>query len=162
MMTSADSFLMVRNSSLATELDDEQCKRLAQYVTPRSLSDSEILIREGEVDNHLYVVVSGSLAVTRETGSGDWIALHLLRPKDLAGELGFLDGLEHSATLRAVGSTEIFGLKRDRLEALLEDHPRLVYLVMRAIIREIHGILRRMNIQHVEFSNYISKQHGRY
>lgn len=161
-MTNANSFLMVRNSSLATELDDEQCKQLAQYVTPRSLADGEILMREGEVDNHLYAVVSGSLAVTRETGSGDWIALHLLRAKDLAGEMGFLDGLEHSATLRAVGSTEIFSLKRDRLESLLELHPKLVYLVMRAIVREVHSILRRMNIQHVEFSNYISKQHGRY
>jgi len=153
---------MVRNSSLATELDDEQCRLLAQHVTPRSLGDSEILLREGEVDNHLYVIVSGSLAVTRETGSGDWIALHLLRPRDMAGELGFLDGLGHSATLRAVGTTEIFTLKRERLEILLETQPRLVYLVMRAIVREIHGILRRMNVQHVEFSNYISKQHGRY
>ncbi|MFA7270248.1 MAG: cyclic nucleotide-binding domain-containing protein [Sterolibacterium sp.] len=161
-MTPNNCFEMVRNSSLATELDDEQCRLLAQHVTPRSLGDSEILLREGEVDNHLYVIVSGSLAVTRETGSGDWIALHLLRPRDMAGELGFLDGLGHSATLRAVGTTEIFTLKRERLEILLETQPRLVYLVMRAIVREIHGILRRMNVQHVEFSNYISKQHGRY
>ncbi len=161
-MATNNTLEMLRNSALARELDDQQCLLLAQHITPRSLGDSEVLLREGEVDNHLYVIVSGSLAVTRETGSGDWIALHLLRAKDMAGELGFLDGLEHSATLRAVGATEIFSLKRERLEALLESQPKLVYLVMRAIVREIHGILRRMNIQHVEFSNYISKQHGRY
>lgn len=161
-MASNNSFDLVRNSSLAAELDDEQCRLLSQHVTPRTLGDSEVLLREGEKDNHLYVVVTGSLAVTHETGSGDWIALHLLRPKDMAGEMGFLDGLEHSATLRAVGTTVIFSLQRDRLEALLDSQPRLVYLVMRAIVREVHAILRRMNTQHVEFSNYISKQHGRY
>jgi CRP-like cAMP-binding protein len=153
---------MVSGSPLAAELDREQCLLLAQQVTLRSLSDGEILISEGTVDNELHVLVSGSLAVTHETGNGEWIAMHLLRPRDMAGELGFLDGLEHSATLRAVGPTEIFSLKRDRLEALLLDQPRLVYLVMRAIIREVHSILRRMNVQYVELNNYVSKQHGRY
>jgi CRP-like cAMP-binding protein len=153
---------MVSGSSLATELDQEQSLLLAAQVTSRVLKDGEILISEGTVDNELHVLVSGSLAVTHETGNGDWIALHLLRPRSMAGELGFLDGLEHSATLRAVGPTEIYSLKRDRLEALLLVQPRLVYLVMRAIVREVHGILRRMNIQHVELNNYISKQHGRY
>jgi CRP/FNR family cyclic AMP-dependent transcriptional regulator len=152
----------VRNSPLAAELSDEQCAVLAGLVTNRGLQDAEILIKEGDVSNELFVIVSGSLAATRDAGNGDWVVLHVLRPHDLAGELGFLDSLEHSATLRAIGSTEVFSLKRDRLEELLNGQPRIVYFVMRAIVREIHGILRRMNIQHVELTNYISKQHGRY
>ena len=28
--------------------------------------------------------------------------------------------------------------------------------------RDWHGILRRMNLQYVEMTNYITKQHGRY
>ena len=35
-------------------------------------------------------------------------------------------------------------------------------LFMRAIMRTVHGILRRMNTQYVELTNYIAKQHGRY
>jgi CRP-like cAMP-binding protein len=30
----------------------------------------------------------------------------------MAGELGFLDGPQHSATLRAVGPTQVYGLRR--------------------------------------------------
>jgi len=56
----------------------------------------------------------------------------------------------------------LFSLERDSLEKLLDAHPRIVYQVMRAIIRSVHGTLRRMNIQYVEMSNYINKQHGRY
>jgi CRP-like cAMP-binding protein len=161
-MDTSSNIEMVSGSPLAAELDQEQCLLLAQQVTTRRLKDGEVLISEGAVDNELHVLFSGSLAVTHETGNGEWIALHLLRPRDMAGELGFLDGQEHSATLRAVGPTEMYSLKRERLEALLLVQPRLVYLVMRAIIREVHGILRRMNIQYVELNNYVSKQHGRY
>lgn len=151
-----------RNSPLATELSDEQCALLAKQVVCRSLVDGEILLKEGAVDQSLYVIAKGNLAVTHESGNGDWIVLHTLRPRDLAGELGFLDGLEHSATLRSIGPTELFSLERSRLEALLDEHPKLVYQVMRAVIRSVHGTLRRMNVQYVELTNYINKQHGRY
>jgi len=33
---------------------------------------------------------------------------------------------------------------------------------MRAIVRTVHRILRNMNFQQVELTNYIAKEHGRY
>ena len=33
---------------------------------------------------------------------------------------------------------------------------------MRGVVRHVHGIVRRMNMQSVEMSNYIYKQGGRY
>lgn len=153
---------MVYSSPLIVEMNDEQKAILASLVTYRTLNDGDILIREGEASSELFVIVDGSLNVTRDTGKGEWVTLHVLRPRDLAGELGFLDNLEHSATLRAVGTTQLFSLRRDRLESLITTQPMIVYLVMRAVIREIHSILRRMNVQYVELTNYIGKQHGRY
>jgi CRP-like cAMP-binding protein len=153
---------MVRTSSLVAELDDAQKAVLADLVTCRTLADGEILLREGDVSNELHVIAAGGLAVTRDTGNGDWVVIHVLRPRDLAGELGFLDDTEHSATLRAMGPTQVFSLRRDKLEGLLGTQPAIVYRVMRAIMREVHGILRRMNVQYVELTNYITKQHGRY
>lgn len=161
-MASDYCYQTFRSSPLAAELNDEQCAVLAKQVVCRTLADGEILLQEGAVDQNLYVIAKGNLAVTRDSGGGDWIVLHTLRPRDLAGELGFLDGLEHSATLRSIGPTELFSLERSRLEALLDEQPRLVYQVMRAVIRSVHSTLRRMNVQYVELSNYISKQHGRY
>jgi CRP/FNR family transcriptional regulator, cyclic AMP receptor protein len=38
----------------------------------------------------------------------------------------------------------------------------LVYRVMRAIMRSVHAIVRRMNNQYVQMTNYITKQRGRY
>ena len=88
--------------------------------------------------------------------------MHILHEGEMAGELGFIDGLEHSAALRAIGDCEVFSLKREKFELLMNDDPDLVYKVMRAIVRTVHSILRRMNIQYVEMTNYIYKQHGRY
>ncbi|HUJ86224.1 MAG TPA: cyclic nucleotide-binding domain-containing protein [Burkholderiales bacterium] len=153
---------VVARSPLGVELEQEDCRTLAGAMTVRRLADADVLIEEGHVDDALHVIVSGALAVTRNTAGGTWVTLQLLRQGDIAGELGFLDGKEHSATLRATGATQVYSLQRPVLESLLEAHPQLVYRVMRAIVRTVHAILLRMNLEYVELTNYITKQHGRY
>lgn len=153
---------MIKNSVLGEELSDEQCAVLAGIITVRGLRNGDFLLHEGHRDDSLHVIVKGRLEAVKSTGGGEWVTLHLLNEGDMAGELGFIDGLEHSAGLRAIGDCEVFSLARDRFEALLGEHPEVVYKVMRAIIRTVHSILRRMNLQYVEMANYIAKQHGRY
>jgi CRP-like cAMP-binding protein len=73
-----------------------------------------------------------------------------------------MDGTDHYASLVARGATRILGLEREKLESLLNARPDIVYKVMRAIIRAVHQIQRRLSMQSVELTNYIYKQHGRY
>ena len=85
-----------------------------------------------------------------------------LGPGALAGEMGFVDGTRYQSSLVALGSARVLALMRTDLESLLSTHPSIVYHVMRAIIRTIHVVQRRLSQQAVELSNYIYKQHGRY
>ncbi|MCU7959678.1 MAG: cyclic nucleotide-binding domain-containing protein [gamma proteobacterium symbiont of Bathyaustriella thionipta] len=153
---------MIQHSVLGKTLSDEQCARLAEQVAELCLKDGDFLFKEGEVNHTLYVLVNGRFEVLRGCAAGDELTLQILKPGDMAGELGFLDGQPHSASLRAIGNATAFSLDRDNLEALLETDAKIVYEVMRAIVRSVHDILRRMNMQHVEMNNYINKQHGRY
>ena len=162
-MTDTLNVELVRNSALALELTGDQCAILAGLIMVRDLSDGEILVNEGESDNHIHVVVSGMLAVAKQSKpDGKWVKLHVLTKGDLAGELAFMDGKPHYAALLAAGPTRIFSLERETLESVLEKHPWIVYHVMRAIFRVVHGILHRMAIQTTELTNYIYKQHGKY
>jgi CRP-like cAMP-binding protein len=135
---------------------------LSDCIVFRDLRANEVLVPEGTSDNHLYVIVSGNLAVVRGAGGAQPVTLFTLGMGDLVGELSFIDATPHYASLVAVGPTRVFGLEREKLEALLPSHPDIVYQVMRAIIRTVHEIQRRLSMQSVELTNYIYKQHGRY
>ena len=162
-MADATKLQLVKDSSLATELDAKQCAVLADLVTVRDVADGEVLVDEGASDDHVHVIVSGTLAVAKQVPPGGrWINLNVLTKGDLAGELAFMDGTPHYAALRAVGPAKILSLKRERLESLLGSEPLIVYRVMRAIFRIVHGILHRMALQASELTNYIYKQHGKY
>ena len=153
---------IIKASSLGNELSDEQCERLAGVATSCAIGDGELLIEEGQKDEALHLIVSGHMEAVARTAGGEWVTLQLLREGDMVGEMGFIDGVEHSASLRALGNCELIRLERDSFEELLKTDPDLIYKVMRAIVREVHRILRGMNTQYMEMSNYISKQHGRY
>ncbi len=161
-MTEAAIYEGLLNSKLAVELNDAERRTLAGSMTLRDLKQGEILVSEGTADDHLYVVVSGVLGVVKAAGTDNEVTMSAKRPGDVAGELSFLDGATRYASLVALNDTRVLGLSREALEALLERHPKVVYHVMRAIVRVVHDIQRRLSMQTAELTNYLYKTHGRY
>lgn len=161
-MKEQTAFEALRASHLGTELSGEQTTTLSAIVSFRDLAPGDVLVPEGTSDNHLYVIVSGLLGVVRNAGGQDAVTLFTLTAGDFVGELSFIDGTKHYASLVATAPTRVFGIEREKLESLLQAHPEVVYRVMRAILRTVHQIQRRLSMQSVELANYIYKQHGRY
>jgi len=152
----------LQHSRLGTELNGEQAKILADNLRFRDLAPDDVLVAQGTSDNHLYVIVSGALAAVRNAGTPERVTLLTLTAGDLVGELSFIDETPHYASLVATVPTRVFGLERQRLEALLATEPVIVYRVMRAIVRTVHEIQRRISMHATELTNYIYKQHGKY
>jgi CRP-like cAMP-binding protein len=153
---------LIQHSALVSDLTPEQCVELSEITSVQLVKNGEVLIQQGDTDEALNIIAAGTLAAERKTAGGDTVTLHILKPGDLAGAMGFVDGTEHSATLRALGDTTVVSLRRHDLESVLTSNPALVYGVMRGVIRSVHRILREMNLQYVELNNYITKTHGRY
>jgi len=152
----------VWQSSLGKDLTKEEVSALAGIMTPGSLADGDYLISEGTSDDSLHVLLEGKLEVVKRTGADETASLAVLREGDLAGELSFIDGAEHTVGLRALCDTQVVSLARADFEKVIDENPQLVYKVMRAVARSAHGIVHRMNSEFIELSNYIYKQHGRY
>jgi CRP-like cAMP-binding protein len=162
MMSNADQIDLIRRCTFGTELQSEDCEVLGRATETRELEEGEVLFREGTADHSLYIVIRGKVGIVKGTGGGDEAVLHILNEGDLAGELAFVDGTAHSVTAKALTPARVLTLERSKFESLLESHPRIVYDVMRSIVKRVHSTLRSLNLQYVEMTNYITKSHGRY
>ena len=147
---------------LRESISEEECEVLSDAFELQKLAADEILLREGEQDDTLYIIVDGDILATRNTGGDEYVTLHHLGAGDMAGAMGFIDGKNHTATLRAAKDSHVFTLHRDTLESMVDQHPQLVYKIMKMIVRSVHKTLLRMNQQYVEMNNYIMREHGRY
>jgi CRP-like cAMP-binding protein len=161
-MPDQDKAKIVKESKIGVELTDEQCAVLSDLVDISEYADGDVVVAEGARDDHLRIVLSGALAVARRSTETEWMRLNVLTAGDLAGELAFLDSRPRYAALVALGPTKLFSLQRTKLESLLDQHPLIVYRVMRAIARFAHEVLHRSSAQMTELTAYLFKTQAKY
>ena len=85
-------------SQLTQNMSEQQRDKMAEVIQIRHLKNKEILLEEGKRDGNLYVVVEGTLMVTKNNNSNEEV-LAMLHADSIAGAMGFVDGLEHSASV---------------------------------------------------------------
>jgi len=154
----------LHKSTITEELSDAEVEIISGLFDVQEYKAGQAIIRPGvDQPDNLYILAHGEIQVKIQSTEGE-AAIHVLKPGDLAGIITFAGGTsEHiSATLSAIGDTKVLSMPKARFETLINTHPMIVYKVMRGVVRDVHGIVRRMNAQSVELSNYIYRIHGRY
>jgi CRP-like cAMP-binding protein len=129
--------LALRAAPLFAELaalEPQALVPLAELCADVDLDAGEVLFREGELGDSLYVIVRGRVAVEKAGGR-----LAELGPGECVGELAALDWEPRSATVVAIGACELLRLERDDLMDQLGDHPELA----RALAAVLAGRIRQ-------------------
>lgn len=158
-MSEVADYRVVRNSVVGGELTEEKAKLLAARMGVRHLKVGEFLVKEGEEDQTLYILASGQVQVLSRDAEGVDQPVYTMREGECAGTRAFVEQSSRKATLRSVGNTTVYTLSPADFEALLDESPRVAYLVMRALFRVTHANLARMNQETRDLTNYISKTH---
>lgn len=151
----------LRASVLAAELDASEIETLFAAMGAVRLAGQESLVLEGDPRRTLFVLVEGRLDVLHRHEGTD-SSVYRMAPGEVAGTRAFVDGSPRKAGLRAAGDCRVLTLEPDDFEALLAEHPMLVFKVMRALFRITHSNLMRANQESHELRNYVTRSHGRY
>lgn len=107
---------------LFSDLPASEMAALAAEFETRSLRRGEVLVRQGEEADALYVVVSGRFSVALE---GRNSPLCEIGPGQPVGEIAFLAGGTRTATVRAMRDSLVLRLGRDDFERLAAKLPSL-------------------------------------
>ncbi len=132
---------VVRNSTVGTELTEDKAKLLAEKMGVRHLKDGELLVKEGEADQTLFILAKGRLDVTSKDADGVDQSVYSMKEGECAGTRAFVEQSPRKATLRSVGDSSVYTLTPADFEALLDSNPRVAFKVMRALFRVTHANL---------------------
>jgi CRP-like cAMP-binding protein len=87
-----------------------------------NLSAGEVLVRQGELGDYFYIIVSGRCAVTRETPlNREGIRLAELGPGDSFGEEALVADTERNATVRMLSDGAVMRLGKQDFQELLNE-----------------------------------------
>lgn len=99
-------------------LSERELFRVMQVAETQEYKAGEVLIKEGDKGDELFVVLSGTVGVTR----GGSVLRHLT-PGENFGEMALIRAMPRSATVTAEGPTEVLAIRRqDFYEILRREH----------------------------------------
>jgi CRP/FNR family transcriptional regulator, cyclic AMP receptor protein len=113
------------------QLSDADMDWISSVAVKRYLSPGEVLIRQGEPVDAVYIVLEGILSVRTEASSTSEIAR--LGSGEIVGEMSFVDARPPLATVVALERSLILSIPRTRLTAKLEQDPLFTAHFYRAL-----------------------------
>jgi CRP-like cAMP-binding protein len=106
----------------------------------KKLGKGDILFREGDPSDSMYVIKTGRIAITKAKGSGE-IILAEKAGGEMLGEMGFFDNKPRSAGAKAVQDAEVIQLPFSSLHAQFKTFPEW----LKAMVKTINAHLREAN-----------------
>lgn len=125
---------------------------LSSFGDSRSYQPGDVVIRQGDENDHLYLVLKGKLEVLQEVDGADQVVA-VLEAGDSLGEVSIFDPGPASATVRAGSEAEVWLITRDSLERLHAANPKVAYRLLTRITTCLSKRMRDMNDKLVDLAN---------
>ena len=134
---------MVRDARLFKGMSEDMLRHLADVLPAESAAPGQVLISEGEIASHMFVVLSGEVEVSHQGGSDHDVRVALLGPGDWVGEMAILDVQPRSASVQALAPSLLLRLTASDVQKHIYDRDITQYaLLLMNIARELSRRLR--------------------
>jgi hypothetical protein len=132
--------IALKQVPLFNTLTLEQLASIDRLMVTRHYARGESVFRRGDVGAELYVIVEGEIRVHLDH-HGREVTLARHGPGKVVGEMSVFDEEPRSASAQAVADTTVRVLRRDRLHAIVHEHPE----VLLEFVKNLSQRLRAMD-----------------
>jgi CRP-like cAMP-binding protein len=105
----------------------------------RVYRDGEVIFREGEKGEVMYVLQAGKVRIQKDSPSGN-LTLCVLEGGEIFGEMALFDRLPRSATAVASGDARILSVDRKKLFPTISRDPTLLFKILETMSQRIRKL----------------------
>ena len=126
-------FISVQNIDFFKEFMESEIWEIIQACIWQKYDCVEEIIIEGEIDDSLFIIISGTAEVSKEGHS-----LGMLGPGDCFGEMGYLEKAERSATIRAIQPMQVMKVNATLIDQVsIECQLRFSRVFLKTLVRRL-------------------------
>ncbi|NUN70891.1 MAG: cyclic nucleotide-binding domain-containing protein [Bacteroidetes bacterium] len=136
---------------LVRSLPPEEMDGVLTCVEPIDVSEGEVLFRQGEPGNALYLIDSGTIDIINDA-DGERTVIATLGAGQSFGEMALLNSDRRTATAVAMEQSRLLRIGKDQFDALMEISPGLRKAVealnSRRILQNVQNLRGERDTQH--------------
>lgn len=135
MLTTIERVLLLRRVDLFAEVPTEKLAELAAIGEEIDRLQGDVLFREGDRADALYLVIHGQLLLT-----ADGESVGRVGPEETLGVWSLFDDAPRIATATVAEDARLLRIRRNRFRDLLADHTEIAEAVLRTLVRRFRAL----------------------
>lgn len=125
----------ISHTPLFASLGREALQQLIEEADVRSFAPGQVIIRQGEPADALFVVIEGALGVFVKRGDDERVRVETITDGQFFGEIGLLTERKRNATIEADKQSSVMIISREVISNLITKYPGTL-IVMLHFFRE--------------------------
>lgn len=132
----SDVVAQLRHSKLFSGFSEVHLKEIAELSAIRTYEEQDVIFHQGDPANYLHVVVTGNVALVRQTekaitGKELQVTVDTLQAGYFLGWSALVEPHEYTVTARALGRVELIGIASVAFNAWIQQTPTVEKLVLK-------------------------------
>jgi CRP-like cAMP-binding protein len=138
---------LLANIPLLQNFNETERRQMADISTLKHFAPGEIVVRQGEDSQVLWVVIEGKCEVVRywDHSASESIVLAILEPFSHFGEMSFFSPAPHSASVRAQTAVTVLAIDRRDYDDLIRQGIWAAYKLAHNTVQALADRLRKMD-----------------
>lgn len=133
-----ETYQLLLRLDLFRDLDEAELARLLALAELTEYQVSDYPIREGEHDNHLYVLLAGKAGIYKSSGPGQKM-IKELGPGECFGEMSLIDCRNRSASVKAITPCRMLKLDGQQIMQLPDISSKLFRNIARLLSKRLRS-----------------------
>ena len=142
---------LLKETGLFSALPDEEFRKVLEKIKVKSFRRGDVILREEDTNDFMYIVLDGEVKVSRSTGEGKEITLAMHRSGDFFGELALIDGKTVPATVSAAGDSVMAVISKKVFYSLIFSHHKIAERLLNILCSRLRDSFRL--IEMLNFNN---------
>lgn len=134
----------IKKLALFSELDINSLEVISELLKERKYKKNMIIFMEGEPSEAVYFVKGGKVKIYKTTQEGKEHIIHIMNDGDVFAEACLLGAFPYPANAEAIEDSEIYIIKNEELEKLLEKYPRIGIEIIKILSKRLQMVSKQV------------------
>lgn len=118
-------------------------------VLGKIYKDTEIIIKQGEPGDCVFVVQEGLVEIVYETDQGE-VLLALRGKGEFFGEMAIFERMPRMATVRAIGDARVLTIDKKNFLHRIHEDPALAFRLVQTMSARIRELSAEISLQRIK------------
>jgi len=141
----------LQSIQLFSSLTEAELQQIAGKIRIEEFRKNEIVLREEDTNEYMYIMLDGQVKVTQATEDGKEILLAIHKTLEFFGEISLIDGKTSPATVQASEDSFIAFIAKKDFYALLISQSKVLEKLLQILCSRLRDSWRRiylLNFKH--------------